>query len=312
MKTKVLFLFAIAFSFIQLTVLAQAVPAQEKIKALSPVPGLSSFKIDYSYSPFKINDENVNIQQVNTALTLPLYSKLEKGKLDFLVIGFGYSGFFLSNSSSLAEGNFHSVSVPLTFQKAFSPKYALIISFIPMLASDLKVISAEDMTYTAAAMLKIRRSEMFSYSFGAAFSGQFFGTVLLPLVGIDWSPNKKLNFSGTLPVFAKVKYKLSENGVVGIGHEYRLIGGAYGLSNKINPAYFQAQQSKVQLFYIYAFTKNLSIEANAGYNYIQKLGYYDKNQKVDLIPFRDIDKRTPLALSQKASVAIGVGLNYKF
>jgi hypothetical protein len=80
-----------------------------------------------------------------------------------------------------------------------------LATFIPTLSSDLKDISGEDMLYSAAVMLKIRKSATFSYSIGAAYSRQFFGNVLLPVVGIDWNISDRWTFSGITACFRKNK-----------------------------------------------------------------------------------------------------------
>jgi hypothetical protein len=313
MKTRILSLIVIVLVSFKLSAQTQpSTPVQQSPPA--PVNlQLGSFEADYTYSPFKVNGKDMNIQQVNGTLTLPVYSKMQNGKLDFFLAGVGYSGLFLSGMGSEFEGSkFHSFSVPLTFQKSFSPKYALIVSVIPSLSSDLKDISGEDMLYSGAAMLRIKKSDKFSYSIGAAFSKQFFGTLLVPIIGIDWKISDKLSFSGTLPVSEKLKYQLSNKSATGINIDFGIGGGSYRLSKKMNSDYFQAQQFKTSLFYEYMLAKNFSINVSAGYNFTQQLDLYSKDQKVNWAPFNNLNKRVPLAELKKTGVAVQTGINYRF
>jgi len=255
----------------------------------------------------------VDVQQVNTNLIFPLYNKLQDGKLDFFLAGVGYTGLFLTGTDSNFGGtNFHSFSVPLTFQKSFSTKYALIVSVIPTLSSDLKDISGDDMIYSGVVVLKVKTSDKFSYSAGVVFSKQFFGTLLLPIIGIDWNINDKLSFSGSIPINQKLKYRLSPKSAIGINNDLGIGGGSYRLSKHMNSAYFQTQQSKVSLFYDYMLARNFSIQVNVGYNYIQKLDLYDKNQKTKLVPFNNLNKRVPIAEINKTGVAGSLSINYRF
>jgi hypothetical protein len=278
-----------------------------------PRPTLGSFESSFSYSPFKINDKQMNVNQVNGTLTLPLYSKLNNGLLDFFLVGFGYNAVLLSGFDARFGGKtFQSISVPLTLQKSFSTKYTLIASFIPELSSDFKDIAANDMLYSGALLLKIRTSDKFSYSLGGAFSKQFFGTVLLPLVGIDWNITDKLSFSGTLPVAQKLTYRLNNKSAIGINNDFGIGGGSYRLSKKMNDAYLQVQQFKTTLFYDYSISRNFTVTLSGGYNFVQQLDLYSKDQKVNWVPFNDLNKRVPLRELKQTGIALQAGINYHF
>jgi hypothetical protein len=315
MKTKILYLIAIILVSFTTAKAQQNDPVQQStaVPVAAPALKLGSFETDYNYSPFKVNGKDMNIQQVNASLSVPLFKRLKDGKLDFFFAGLGYSGLFLSGAGSEFGGTqFHAISVPLTFQKSFTPKYALIVSFVPTLSSDLKDVSGEDILYSGVAMLRVRSSATFSYSIGAAFSKQFFGTVLIPVVGIDWKISDKWSLSGTIPVSEKLKYQMSAKSSIGLNNDFGIGGGSYRLSKKMNSDYFQVQQFKTMMFYNYMLAKNFSVEVSAGYNFTQRLDLYDKDQKVNWVPFNDLNKRVPLAEIRKTGVAIQTGINYRF
>ena len=315
MKTKVLYLIAIVLITFKLSAQAQDnTPVEQTAKVASPGIQLGSFTTDYTYSPFKINGKSMNIQQVDGSLTLPVYSKFKDGKLDFFLAGVSYSGVYFSGIDEGFGGTkFHAISVPLTFQKAFSPKYSLLVSVIPTLSSDLKDVSGDDMLYTGAVLLKVRKSATFSYSIGAVFSKQFFGTVAVPVFGIDWNISDKLSLSGTLPISEKLNYKLSGKSSIGVSNDFGIGGGTYRLSKKMNSDYLQVQQFRTMLYYNYALAKNFSVEVSGGYNFVQKLDLYGKDQKVNWVPFKNLDDRgAPLAELKKTGIAVQAGINYRF
>ena len=313
MKTKAILLITLVLVTIRYKSNAQENTSVQQTSETAIHPPIGSFEADYSFSPFKINNKDVSIQQINGKLTVPLYNILKDGKYDFFLAGIGYSGLQLSGTGNqFGSSNFHSISLSLTWQKTFSPKYSLITSFIPMLSSDLKDVSGEDMIYSGVAILRIRKSDKFSWSLGAAFSKQFFGTVFIPVVGIDWKISNKLNFSGTLPISDKLSYLLSNKSSIGINNDFGLGGGSYRLSRKMNSDYFQAQQFKTSLFYEYHLAGNFSVNLNAGYNFGQQLNLYTKDQKVNWVPFNNIDKLKPLEQVKKNGFAIQTGINYNF
>ncbi|UOE49954.1 DUF6268 family outer membrane beta-barrel protein [Mucilaginibacter sp. SMC90] len=276
-------------------------------------PKIGSFDVGYSYSPFTVNHKSMNIQQVNASINLPLINNFKDGKLDFLLAGLSYSGLTLSGTGQTFGGTeFYSVSVPITFQKSFFQKYALLISAIPTLSSDLKDVSGDDISYSAFAMLKIRSSKNFSYAIGAGYSRQFFGSILIPVIGIDWQISEKLSLSGTLPVSEKLKYQLSDKSILGFSSDFGIGGGSYRLSKKTGSNYLQVQQYKNTLFYNYQLAKNFSVQISGGYNFVQKLDLYNKDQKVNWAPFNDLSKRVPLAELKKTGFTVESGISYRF
>lgn len=276
-------------------------------------PKIGSFDVGYSYSPFTVNHKKMSIQQANASLSVPIINNFKDGKLDFLLAGVSYSGLTLSGTGQTFGGTaFYSISVPITFQKSFSPKYALLVSAIPTLSSDLKDISGDDMSYSAFAMLKIRTSKTFSYAIGAGYSRQFFGSILLPVIGVDWQISDKLSLSGTLPVSEKLKYQLSDKSVIGLSSDFGIGGGSYRLSKKTGSNYLQVQQYKNTLFYNYQLAKNFSVQISGGYNFVQKLDLYNKDQKVNWAPFNDLNKRVPLAELKKTGITVESGISYRF
>lgn len=307
MKTKVLYLITIALTALRLTV-----NAQQTEKAPITLQ-LGSFSTQYSYSPLSVNGKRIEIQQAGASFNLPVFYTFKDNKLDFLMAGLEYNGLFLSGVDSRFGGSrFSTFSLPVTFQKAISTKYALSASFIPTLSSDLKDISGEDMTYTAFVMLRIRKSEKFSYSLGVAYSRQFFGNVLVPVIGMDWNISDRWTYSGTLPVSEKLKYRMSNKSFMGVSNDFSIGGGAYRLSKQMDSKYFQLQQVRSSLFYEYAPAKNFSLQISAGYNISQKLDLYNKDEKVGLVPFDNLNKRVPLQEINKTGVAFQSSINYRF
>jgi hypothetical protein len=298
MINKFLCAIAILTFTIQLKALAQDVP----------------FSTQYSYSPFTIDGKKMDIQQTDVTLTLPVFHKMKKNNgLDFLLVGVDYNRLSLNGTGSQFGGtNFTSISLPITFQKSFSEKYSLIGTVVPTLSSDFKDISGEDMLYSAAVMFKIRKSPNFNYSFGAAYSRQFFGNVLIPIVGIDWNINDRWTFSGTLPLSQKINYKFTDKSAAGIDADFSIGGGSYRLSKKLGSDYLQVQQLKSSLYYEYKPLKRLSIKISAGYNFSQKLDRYNKDQKVDWVPYNDLNKRVPSAELSKPGISLQTGVNFSF
>lgn len=313
MKTIVLSLFTLVLIGSKLSAQDRESTPLEQATSASSIRGLGSFEANHSVASFKLNGTKINMQQVGGAFTVPVINHMKDGKLDFLLVGASYNGLFLSGAGEQFGGtNFHTIAIPVTFQKALSQKYAIVASFVPSLSSDMKDISGEDMVYSGAVMLKINQSGRFNYSLGIAFARQFFGHVIVPIVAVDWKVNDQLTFSGILPISEKIKYQLSDKSAFGVLADFAIGGGSYRLSKKMNSDYLQLQQFKTAFFYEYSFSGKFSVELNAGYNFKQQLDLYSKDQKVDWVPFNDPNKRVPLAELKKAGFTAQTGIKYRF
>lgn len=77
MKIKASIIAVIVSVLFKLNVRAQEKPVNQP--AQTPTLQLGYFKADYVYSPFKVNDEDIQVQQANAHLIFPLYSKLNDG-----------------------------------------------------------------------------------------------------------------------------------------------------------------------------------------------------------------------------------------
>ena len=94
--------------------------------------------------------------------------------------------------------------------------------------------------------------------------------------------------------------------------DFGIGGGSYRLSKKMDSDYLQVQQFKSSLYYEYKLAKSFSVTVSAGYNFTQKLDLYSKDQKVNWVPFNDLNKRVPLTELKKTGVALQTGINYRF
>jgi hypothetical protein len=156
MKTLITTIFAVLLSCT--AVFAQDIentPIKQATSNLA-VPGMGSFEINHQFSSFKVSGNKLKMNQLGGTLTLPVINKFKDGKFDFLLVGVGYNKLSLSGTENkFGTEDFHTLSLPITFQKSISEKYALVATFVPAISSDFKDISGEDMVYSAAFMLKI-------------------------------------------------------------------------------------------------------------------------------------------------------------
>ena len=61
-------------------------------------------------------------------------------------------------------------------------------------------------------------SDKLKMGFGAMYNQEFFGPYLVPLINLNWQINDHWSITGLIPVYAKIKYKVSDRLNVGLSH----------------------------------------------------------------------------------------------
>ena len=80
--------------------------------------------------------------------------------------------------------------------------------------------------------------------FGAMFNTDFFGPYLVPLVNLNWHITDRVSITGMLPIYSKIKYKVSDKFTAGISHFG--LTTSYGLNdNNYNDDYDNPNRNPV-------------------------------------------------------------------
>lgn len=144
------------------------------------------------------------ITQLNTVfVTIPL-----QADSDFVLFNPTYDNFnVLFNESQL---NLHSVSLPLSWLHQWkNQKWKTAFVFIPRMMSDKEsAFKYNSYQYGGAVLMIYKKKPTLKYKFGVYYNSEFFGPFILPLLGIDWNADKRLNIFGVLPGSMNAEYKL--------------------------------------------------------------------------------------------------------
>ena len=186
--------------------------------------------------------------------------------------------------------NLHGIVLRTGLVQKFSEGRALQIFFSPRLMSDFHNINGTHFQYGGMLLYEKLFSDKLKMGFGAMYNQEFFGPYLVPLINLDWQINDHWSITGLIPVYAKIKYKVSDRLNVGISHfglttTYRL-----GEVDYIED-YIERKSVDETLFARYGLGSNIYIEGRFGYAIGRSYAQYDADQKVDfslpLISFGD-------------------------
>jgi hypothetical protein len=130
------------------------------------------------------------------------------------------------------------------------------------------------------AMFEKKFRENLTMSFGAMYNQELFGPYLVPLINLNWQLSQKWSITGLLPVYAKVKYKVSENFDMGLSHFGLITTYALGHTD-YRGDYMERQSIDLALYGRLRIAGNFFAEARFGHTLGRKYTQYEADQKVD-------------------------------
>jgi hypothetical protein len=156
----------------------------------------------------------------------------------------------------------------------------------PRLMSDLEGFGAKNWQMGFLAMYEKKFRETLTMGFGAMANQECFGLYVVPLVNVNWQISEKLVFAGMLPVYFKLKYKVTDKFTAGFSHfglltTFRLNDPAY------KNYYVERQSIDLSLFANYNIFGNFFMEGRFGRTMGRKYKLYAPDDKVDFaIPMK--------------------------
>ena len=127
-------------------------------------------------------------------------------------------------------------------------------------------IDGNDFQFGGAVLNVFKKNENLKYKLGLYYNSEFFGAFFMPLLGLDWNVNSRLNIFGVLPGSMNLEYKFSPN-KFHAGINFRAITSSFRIND--NP-YLKINDNQLKLFVDYYVTKNNVISIEAGHTIFRK------------------------------------------
>jgi len=207
--------------------------------------------------------------------------------------------------------SYYSLGLNLGINHKFSDKKSLLFVALPKMNSDYKEIDSEAFQLGFLTTYSVRKNENFLWKVGMYYNNEFFGAFLVPIYGLDWDLNEKLNISGDLPIYGKINYRAKEG--ISMGFGYIALVSSYRLTGEFDNAYTSRFAIEPYLFSEAKLFKNTYVNAKAGYAVSRKYPVYDKADKIDwqLSFIKFGDDRTQLNPVIENGLFFELGLAYK-
>jgi hypothetical protein len=117
--------------------------------------------------------------------------------------------------------------------------------------------------------------------FGAQYNQELFGPFLVPIVNVDWQISPKWKFTGMLPIYSKISYKVNKNLDAGIAH-FGLVTTYYLGDSEYKGDYIQRNSIDLSLFARQRIMGNIFCELRGGLAMGRSYDQFAGDQKVNL------------------------------
>jgi len=257
--------------------------------------------------PFSVDSQNkLKSNQTEATLFIPL----EQKNKDIIMVGGDFTQLSFSTSgANAAHANLFSTCMYLGYDRQLkNEKWRAMALAIPKYNSDVFKIATEDFQMGGLFMMTYKKTATLKYHFGAYYNREFFGDYFIPLIGIDWRVNQRLNVFGDLPNTMNVEYKFGKAfyagaSMVSVISSYRINGsGTPGMYVREGDKNFGHDQ--VKLFVNAYLAEHMVIFAEAGQTFNRYYELYNKQM--------DAVSADPVYQRSRKGMFFNVGFAYRY
>ncbi|MBA3972093.1 MAG: hypothetical protein H0X46_08110 [Bacteroidetes bacterium] len=207
-----------------------------------------------------------------------------------------------SYSSSLA-----SISMPIGMKLVSkNKKWETILLAVPKIASDFKdEIDEHDLQYGGIFLQHYIPSDRLKFKAGLYYNREAFGDFFVPLVGVDWKVNSRINMYGILPTNYKVEFNILKDKLY-TGLNLKYFTRSFRLSEKNKYDYVRYNEAQVKLFVDYFVVPKVLVFAEVGYSFGENPMQHTYNTDDD-----NITRVNPVYTPLKNYPVVSAGIAYR-
>lgn len=233
---------------------------------LTAQPYIDIINARYLYN-FKNNGEGFN--HYNLSTTLPIVFKKSK---DAFILSPYYEHWDISIGNR--DYNLNGLVLPVSFFKNLTKQWSLLATVI--VRSNYEESSKENSKqYGGAIIASLKQSAKKTYKFGMYYNREFFGSFIMPLLGLDFNLSDKDNLFGVLPGNLTFEHKVNKSFYY--GGTFRAITNSY-LLFQVDPGFspdfkdfLRIDDNQLAMFADLYLTNNILLNAEMGHSVLRKI-----------------------------------------
>jgi hypothetical protein len=264
------------------------------------------FNLSWRYTPVKTGDTAHHIQDVDVSLAVPIRHN-EKSTLDGVI---AYRQITLGNFGERYPGTVYGTSASLNYLTRFNGDHQLRLFGRAGFDGDFKDGLSNDFRWTAGFEYFSSYGQNGKLGLGLAYSRQFFGNELIPLLEINKQLTERLRLYGVFPTKPRLEYTLDSRSKAGVGLNLEV--SSYRLSGDNSADYLKTTLWNGLLYYQYSIYKHWSINVSGGYYVSQKYEIFNQaNTSSWTLLYLPIGKQlNPVYSVNKSAVNFQIGIVY--
>lgn len=176
-------------------------------------------------------------------------------------------------------------ALPITiFHSAKDSSWSFTATFIPRFNGQDFDFGHQFFQAGGALISVFRINPTLKLKFGMYFNREFFSDYFVPLVGVDWIINSRLQLFGIVPNSLKLEYKFSKS--IYAGFAYKSITTSFRANDGVG--YYKLQDNHLGAYADFYFTKHIVFMAEAGHTFLRK--FHNRSEKY----FPNFEKDGPI------------------
>lgn len=221
---------------------------------------------------YKFGNEKCDVHDQTFAAKAPL----KINSKDYLLVGFSANHLQFVGNIFPGGSSFTALTMQLGYIGNFG-RYNLTAVALPKISGDFAEITHRDFQMGGLLVLSVKYTDKLKLKYGCYYNQEFFGPLIVPIIGLDWKVNEKLRVFGNLPITATAEYEISN----------RFSAGLFFNANSMSYLYDKPQQyihkttQEISAFGDVYFTKNMVLQTKFGYTIGRKYDLFNLSDKLD-------------------------------
>jgi hypothetical protein len=231
-------------------------------------PYLDAAQVFYSSSPGN-NGQPENFEHFRVQANLP---KVFKKDSSVFLLNPVWDQRWVRENENSASYNVRGLIVWFNYIRNIGPKWQLQLSAIPRWMGQPDNQFSDGFQMGGAFLFTRKVRPGLKYQFGLYYNKELFGNFFMPLLGIDWKINDRMNLFGILPGYLTYEHRMHKR--LAWGAAFRTFTSSYKLQLKTNALaqdYLRVQDNQLGLYIDGYLTEKIVLNAEIGHTILRRI-----------------------------------------
>lgn len=239
------------------------------------------FNVTGNYNMASTDSLSNNESALSANLSIPIV--LKDSSVWFT--SFDYQYYSIGNTPSetapINKFNVHGFILRTGYILRLNSSQSIQALVIPRIMTDFRASTQKAFQLGGILMYEKKKNENLTWRTGIYYNNEAFGTLIVPLLYLDWNATKKLKVQGLFPIYGKVFVQPKPQ--LSYGVHFVGLTTSYSINeDQVDNHYVERNAIDLSLFANQKFFGNVFLEGRIGYSITKDYGLYAQGDKLDL------------------------------